>query len=82
MSSGNKLGKFIPLVKIQIMGINVRILEALFLNFFSLFVQSLAWLQTLKNTFIYKSTYLLKFFAVTQHFSYSFKHNCFVYTKN
>ena len=71
--------------------------------FFFIFVQSLAWLQTLKNTFVYKSTYFLKVFAVTQHFSYSFlfiylfiylgfyvafntsysfKHNCFVYTKN
>ena len=59
--------------------LNIR---STFSKLFSLFVQSLAWLQTLKNTFVYKSTYLLKVFAVTQHFSYSFKHNCFVYTKN
>ena len=54
----------------------------LFFYFFSFsFIQYLAWLQTLKYTFVYKSTYFLKIFAVTQHFSYSFKHNCFVCTK-
>ena len=42
-----------------------------FCKLFSLFIQYLAWLQTLKYTFIYKSIYFLKIFAVAQHFSYS-----------
>ena len=64
------------------MGTKINIKSTIFLNLFSLFTQSLAWLQTLKCTFVWKSAYFMKIFAVTQHFRYSFKHNCFcIYQK-